>query len=73
MRRFWMEKGPGWVRQLLDWMEWVGERASWPQRGMYPRTVIVSSSKLESSGEDSKLESVGDPDPVSSLWVTYCN
>ena len=64
MRRFWMEKGPGWVRQLLDWMEWVGERASWPQRGVYPRTVVVSSSKLES---------VGDPDPVSSLWITYCN
>lgn len=64
MRRFWMEKGPGWVRQLLNWMEWVGERASWPQRGVYPRTVVVSSSKLES---------VGDPDPVSSLWITYCN
>lgn len=65
MRRARAEKGPGWVRQLLDWMEWVGESASWPRRGLHTRTVVASSSELESS------EHVGDPDTESSLWVTH--
>lgn len=67
MRRARLEKGPSWVRQLLDWMGWIREGATWPQRGLHSRTVVGSSSELESS------EPVGDPDPESSLWVTHWN
>lgn len=44
-----------------------GVGATWPQRGLHSRTVVVSSSELESS------EPVGHPDPESSLWITHWN